>query len=209
MKEFLRDCLKNLYAHTGLEQVRWMQLDVQNGKRQFEECLNGLVVACQKFPYIPDADKKRIITEMIIADQDYTALTSRTIVKWLSMHKDKYFIDSQAEPEAKRVELTDEERANVDKLLNEFKGRLAPGFGEKPKYTNLADDMKKIKAEDEARVEAPKSAAVQYATARKHFNCDGYDVAAFDEETARKVYRAEFGKDPESVSEFSATKETN
>lgn len=91
MKDFFTECLKDLYSITGIEQVRWMQNDLKDGKRNFDLCVDSMVKTCELFDYIPEDEQKKIIRRMMIEDKDYTGLNSRTVYKWLALFKDSYF----------------------------------------------------------------------------------------------------------------------
>lgn len=201
MKEFFIQCMKDLYSLTGIEQVRWMQNDLKDGKRNFELCVEGMVVKAKEFSYIPEADQKRIILEMMTKDTDYESLNSRTIHKWLSMFKDKYFIDSQAPEETPRVELTKEESARIDALAEEFKSRL---IDFRPKYKNLDEEKERIENEDSERVEGRRGLAAGYVANLQQFRCYAkdesfIDIPAKDETYARMSYKEAFGREPERV----------
>jgi hypothetical protein len=121
MKEFYTQCLKDLYALTGIEQVRWMQNDLKDGKRNFELCVAGMVEQSKAFPYIPIEAQQKIILKMIIEDKDYQMLNSRTVFRWLNLHRDAYFINANAPEETPRVQLTEEEEKTVNALIEQWK----------------------------------------------------------------------------------------
>lgn len=91
MKSFFTECMKDLFALTGIEQVRWMQADLLNGKRDFELCVDSMVQVSLKFDYISLADQKQIIRRMMVEDKQYKGLNSRTIWGWLDLHKDVHY----------------------------------------------------------------------------------------------------------------------
>lgn len=91
MKDFFIQAMKDLYALTGIEQVRWMQADLTNGKRDFDTCVNAMVATSKQFPYIKEDDQKKIISRMMIEDKTYKGLNSRQIWIWLDMNKDAYY----------------------------------------------------------------------------------------------------------------------
>lgn len=91
MKEFFTQCMKDLYALTGIEQVRWMQQDMTNGKRDFDLCVEAMCQVSKQFPYIKEPDQQAIIRRMMIEDRKYDKLNSRTVWGWLDLHKDAHY----------------------------------------------------------------------------------------------------------------------
>ena len=187
MKEFFENCLRDLEALTGKRQVYYWQTETDTdstgkakGMRKFEVCVQGMVIQSGNFAYIPEADQKRIITEMMVKDQDYEALNSSVIYKWLSMYKDKYFMAANA-PEAEPMrELTPEESARIDELANQFKAQLLGNF--QPEFKGIEKDMEAIKREDKARVEMkgsgyiPSSEKVVMNELRRRWMLDNFDA---------------------------------
>jgi hypothetical protein len=175
-----------LEALTGKRQVYYWQTETDTdssgkakGARKFEVCVQGMVIQSQNFPYIPEEDQKRIITEMIVKDQDYEALNSSVIYKWLAMYKDKYFMAANApEPEPMR-ELTPEESARIDELANQFKAQLIGNF--QPSFKGIEKDMEAIKRQDRQRVEMkgsgylPSSEKVMMSELRRVWMLENFD----------------------------------
>lgn len=160
MKQFFEQCLRDLEALTGKRQVYFWQtetgIDEATGKakglRKFEVCVQGMVIQSQNFSYIPEPDQKRIITEMMVKDQDYDQLNSQVIHKWLSMYSGKYFMAANA-PEPERMqELSPEEHERIDRLANQFKAQLAGAF-QSIKDLDVKREIEAIKREDSARIE--------------------------------------------------------
>jgi hypothetical protein len=186
MKQFFEQCLRDLEALTGKRQVYYWQTETDTdssgkakGARKFEVCVQGMVIQSQNFPYIPEEDQKRIITEMIVKDQDYEALNSSVIYKWLAMYKDKYFMAANApEPEPMR-ELTPEESARIDELANQFKAQLIGNF--QPSFKGIEKDMEAIKRQDRQRVEMkgsgylPSSEKVMMSELRRVWMLENFD----------------------------------
>jgi hypothetical protein len=143
----------DLYAITGIEQVRWMQNDLKDGKRNFDLCIDAMVRVSAQFPYIKDEDQKAIITRMMMEDKKYESLNARTIYAWLEMNKGSYFAEANAPEEIPFVELSDEEKANIDKIADEYKAKL---IGQKLDAKGIEEDMKRIQEEDKIRIEGQK-----------------------------------------------------
>lgn len=162
MKDFFEQCLRDLEPLTGKRQVYYWQIETEQdssgkakGMRKFEVCVQGMVIQSQNFSYIPEPDQKRIITEMMVKDQEYEALNSSVIYKWLSMYKDKYFMAANA-PEAEPIHKhTPEEIQRIDKLAQEYLAQLSGTM--QPNFRGIEKDMEAIKQEDNSRVEKPQS----------------------------------------------------
>ncbi len=157
MKDFFEQCLRDLEPLTGKRQVYYWQTETEpdatgkpKGARKFELCVMGMVTQSKLFSYIPEADQKRIISEMIVKDQEYESLNSSAVFKWLSMYKDKYFTDANAPDPDKLHEYTDEEIRRIDKIANKFKAQLV---GQSINFKGIQKDMEAIKVEDALRIE--------------------------------------------------------
>lgn len=94
MRNFLRQCLKDLQPLTGNRQLFFLETD-PDGERKIEVCLAGMVAACKDYPYIPEDAQQKIIREQMVKDQQYEELNSRTIHKWLSQASRAYITHSQ------------------------------------------------------------------------------------------------------------------
>jgi len=196
MKQFFEQCLRDLEALTGKRQVYYWQTETDTdssgkakGARKFEVCVQGMVIQSQNFPYIPEEDQKRIITEMIVKDQDYEALNSSVIYKWLSMYKDKYFMAANAPEPEPMHQHTPEELERIDKLAQEYLAQLAGSF--QPSFKGIEKDMEAIKREDEARVEN------KAASARRKQNDEVYYI-----QEKRKAAAKARGLDKLQLNEF-------
>lgn len=150
MKEFFKQCLEDLESLTGIRQLYFLQVDA-DGKRKIEVLISGMITTSNQFPYISEDNQKKIIREMMVKDQDYDSLNSRTVYKWLNQNKDLYFMDANKATEAPRVHLSEEESKRIDQLASEALRSLSGDF--KPKYSKLDEEMKKIQIEDKERQE--------------------------------------------------------
>lgn len=155
MKEFLKQCLDDLESLTGIRQLFFLEND-PDGKRKIEVLINGMLLKCKEFSFIPESDQKNIIRSMMVKDQQYDALNSRTLDKWLNGHSAAYTVEKPVE--VKRIELTPEENERVDKLIESWKMQV---FDFKPKYTGLENEIEKIKTEDDKRLKGRKSEMVK------------------------------------------------
>ena len=156
MNEFLRQCFRDLEAITGIRQLYYFETD-PDGERKLDVCIKGILITCGQLAYIPEEAQKKIIREQMVKDQDFDALNSRTVWKWLDKAKDVWWAKSQ-EPvaEVKELEPLSEE---TQKLIREWQmemiGSKTVTFKER-----LNQEMDKIKAEDKSRFEGkemPKS----------------------------------------------------
>lgn len=156
MRDFFKQELETLKAKTGLNQYENFSAMVDSeGKsiaaKQIGILLDSMVLACNEFPYIPDMDKCLIIQKMIIQDQDFTALNSRAVWKWLNMHKDIYWQKANG----KQEEVIDNRNLpplseKTKKMIAEFQAELLETST--PKFLGLGLTMEKIKDEDESRL---------------------------------------------------------
>lgn len=90
MRDFFKSELKTLKAKTGLNQ--WENISaMDNPEQEFKILFDSLELVCAEFTYIPDNDKKRIVQENIIRDQEFKGLNARIVWKWLNANKDKYY----------------------------------------------------------------------------------------------------------------------
>lgn len=121
MRDFFKSELETLQMKTGLKQYEHIS-NMPDAEKQFKILLDGMVLACNEFPYIPDPDKKRIIQEQIIRDQDYTSLNSRVIWKWLNAQKDHYWQRFEDQRQEEKHEQCDP--AIADMYAEQFKENL-------------------------------------------------------------------------------------
>ncbi len=154
MKDFLKSELKTLKAKTGLNQYETFSA-MPDAENQIRILLDSMVLACNEFPYIPEFDKCQIIQKMIVQDQDFTALNSRAVWKWLNMHKDVYWgkIKHEQEKEVIHPPLTEEEKKE---LAEELERRKQSALGERMKFAGLNLTMEAIKEEDALRLTGEK-----------------------------------------------------
>lgn len=123
MRDFFKSELQTLKIKTGLNQYENLSA-LPDAGQQLQLLFDTLVKVCDEFPYIPDNDKKRIIQEQILRDNDFTQLTPRVVWKWLNAEKGKYFREAAhipITPTAKPVtydELSTETKEAFNKLLN-------------------------------------------------------------------------------------------
>lgn len=98
MRDFFKQELKTLKAKTGLNQYENISA-MPDAQFQFKILLDSMELACNEFHYIPDNDKKRIIQEGIMRENEFTSLNSRVIWKWLNASKEHYWQVQQMKEE--------------------------------------------------------------------------------------------------------------
>ena len=145
MKEFLKQCFRDLEALTGIRQLYFFEIDPE-GERKLDICIQGILKVCEMYPYIPEEAQKKIIREQMVKDQDYEALNSRTVWKWFDKAKDIYWNrkEERQEIETTTVELSEE----TQKLVREWQSKLL-GFS----VPDAKMEMERIKKEDKERLE--------------------------------------------------------
>ncbi len=152
MKDFLKSELKTLKSKTGLNQYETFSA-MPDAENQIRILLDSMVLACNEFPYIPDMDKCAIIQKMIIQDQDFTALNSRAIWKWLNLHKDIYW--TKAHGKEKDAPIVFEPlKPETEQMIKEWQASLMEDIT--PKFAGLNLTMEAIKEEDALRLTGEK-----------------------------------------------------
>jgi hypothetical protein len=222
MKEFFHQCLEDLEAKTGLRQLYWLQQN-PDSERQVNIVLDSMVIVSKEFSYIPEEDQQRIISTMMIKDQEYDGLNSRVIYKWLAGHREHYWSLTQNDTkEIPQVKLTAEQQAKVDKIAKDYLQQLAAG-GFKPNYGGLDEEIKRIQREDKDRAEKkqaigrpsvyedPRQVKIRdYVKAmgkwihelpKKVYPIDGLHVPGDTEDEAREIYMMALSDDLQKTSQ--------
>lgn len=144
MREFFKSELKTLKAKTGLNQYENIS-SMTDAKFQFKILLDSMVASCNEFNYIPDTDKKRIIQEQIIRDQDFTGLNSRVIWKWLNLNKDHYWTIFQMKQKPEAFEPCPPEKVDfyVKKLKESIEAIGNPKTSPQPPSERFGESLTK------------------------------------------------------------------
>lgn len=183
MNEFFIQCLKDLESLTGLRQLFFLQSDMEDGERKKNVLIEGMVLAFNDYPFIPEEARKKIIRDQMVKDQKYDALNSRTIHKWLSAAANAYRTHSQfseddltpRDKDGKPTEVAPPEVA--EKYQKELMASLAQiGNGGLPAEKIIE------KFKDVRRVE----------TGRQKFVIKDIEIWAMSQEEAQKAYDATF-----------------
>ncbi len=174
MKDFFRECLEQLEDRTGLRQLFFLksQCETQGDfDKRKNVLLESMVVVSKRFNYIPDEAQKKYISRMIVEDQQYDSLNSRTIWKWLDLHKDKHM----TAPKISEDELTPAPPEVAEKYIAEF-------------YANLAKIGNPLAGKAEEILKGVK----RKETGRSKFVIDGIEIWAMSQEEAQKAYDVTF-----------------
>jgi hypothetical protein len=101
MREFFFELLNNLDKLAGLKQLDKIYAahgeDKEAAKKEINVLLKVLCTVSAQFPYIPEADQQKIISQAVITEE-FPSLNGSDLYKWLVRHKDKYFVESQHKP---------------------------------------------------------------------------------------------------------------
>jgi hypothetical protein len=151
MEKFLTQCLNNLESLTGIRQLYFLEQDL-DGARKISVLIKGMLIVCGQFDYIPEKDQQKIVSDMMVKDQDYDAMNSRTLYKWFNLHKDFYWTKANSEQDSeidnsKLPPLSEE----TLKKIAEFQAGLLERA--EPKFLGLNLTMEQIRYEDSMRLE--------------------------------------------------------
>lgn len=194
MREFFKAELDSLKAKTGLNQLEHftaMKDGAGNSiaKEQITILIDSMVYVCSQFPEIPDNHKKTILQAAMFTDEHFTGLHAKWVVKTLNQVRGRYFKQEGHQKDENiydKVNLTDEERNEVDRVLNEFKASLVGGVKSVPKMTS--DEIKKegIERDDTLKGELDKLAP---APGYKTFIVRGIHVQALSLQHAEELLK--------------------
>lgn len=185
MKDFFTQCMEDLFALTGIEQVRWMQSDMKNGKHDFELCVSAMVEVSKKFSYISEADQQTVIRKMMVEDKQYKGLNSRTIWGWLDLHKDVYYRGQTHfdEPEVNEADLPSKEK--VAEYVKQWQEAMT-NIGQPDKVNGI----KKLREEMGTFINGKDAAS--YLANKKTFIVNEIEIRADTQEEAQKMYDETF-----------------
>lgn len=122
MRDYFKNLLQNLDKLTGMKQYEKL-CQSEKPKEEIKTLLDILCRVSDQFPYIPDEDKKRIINDAVIADQEFIGLNAKIIYKWLAQKKEFYFNETTEpviHPEALTGEARDKRIAEFLEAINSF-----------------------------------------------------------------------------------------
>lgn len=105
MKKFFKQCLKNLELINGSRQYFFMQCDLEDGERQMEFLIQGMVniAASPEFDDLSEERKQAIITKMMIQDKYYDKLNLNLIHKWLTTGRTGKDVKARNEKESTSI----------------------------------------------------------------------------------------------------------
>lgn len=133
MKEFFIECLKDLESLTGLRQLYFLQSDLEDGERKKNVLIQGMILAAQDYPYIPEDAQKKIIRDQMVKDQNYDALHARVIHRWLGGASAKYWNGQPQETEKKEAPIAPPEVA--DQYIKQIQENIARSGRKVPAMT--------------------------------------------------------------------------
>lgn len=113
--------METLYLKTGLQQYQKISA-MPDAKEQMKLLLELLVAECDKFKFMPDADKKAHILDRMISDGDFQGFNPKILNKWFREVYIKYipnqsdFVEIEREPAAPEV---------AEKYINQWRQELA------------------------------------------------------------------------------------
>lgn len=206
MKEFFKQCLKDLEALAGKRQLAFWEIEAaksedakKEGDRLIKVCIEGMLFACQDFTFIPDDHKKRIIREQMVKDAaNYDALNGATVYKWLARAATAYrthsqFSESDLTPRDKDGNPTEAAPDEVGaKYLKELENNLAVGH----KVPQMTKEEIELEGQDRplkdpALNELRRQIGTQ-RTPRQKFVIEGIEIMAVSQEEAQKAFDAIF-----------------
>ena len=180
MREFFFHLLQNLDKLTGMKQFEKLS-QAQNPKEEIKTLLDILCRVCDQFPYIPDEDKKRIIQDATIADQEFIGLNAKIIFKWLNAKREFYMKDPKDEVVIHPDALTGEA---MQKRLDEWKEALAKV---EINYTQRADVRSAVWTQWQPKEGTPVYHAPQNDVVTDHQRHLDYLKANYDPRTAKPL----------------------
>jgi hypothetical protein len=148
MRDYFKNLLQNLDKLTGIKQYEKL-CQTKNPKEEIKTLLDILCRVCDQFPYIPDEDKKRIIQDATIADQEFIGLNAKIIFKWLNMKREFYMKDPKDEVVIHPDALTGEA---MQRRLDEWREALAKV---ETNYTQKVDVYQTIREQWKPREGTP------------------------------------------------------
>lgn len=128
MRAFFLNTLENLDKLAGLKQLDKIHAahgeDEDGAKDEIKVLLDVLCRVSSQFPFIPDHEQEKIITQAVITEE-FHSLNANTVYKWLAKHKDRYYKQSHhqtKEEQEYKKPLTGEAR---DKMYDTWLKSLA------------------------------------------------------------------------------------
>lgn len=191
MKEFFKQCLKDLEALAGKRQLAFWEMEAaksedakKEGDRLIKVCIEGMLFACQDFTFIPDDHKKRIIREQMVKDApNYDALNGATVYRWLARAATAYRTHSQFSeddliPRDKDGNPTEAAPPEVAaKYESQLLANLATIGNPLPTAQELAEHISEVKKKE---------------TGRQKFVIEDVEIWAMSLEEAQKAFDATF-----------------
>ena len=136
MVKFFYQEFESLRAKTGIRQ--WEQLNEQpDAAKVIHDAISFMCQECNKPPFhvVRDEIKQRVISRAIVEDGDFIGLNAkfvrRALNAWWLVNGDRV-IEAMNQKESSvydRIELTDEQKQNIDRMANQYLADLLRGDG--------------------------------------------------------------------------------
>lgn len=95
MTEYFLNLLKSLYRIAGLRQMENLYAEgKEKGDRELNLLINELTHAASQYPEVPNQVIIDTINDRVRKDQEFTSLNARTIHKWLTPLRSRYYHES-------------------------------------------------------------------------------------------------------------------
>lgn len=200
MKEFFQQCLEELEDVTGIRQLHWLRqaCDDQSAFDKRKKILiDSMVTVCLQFPYIPEKAQQKVIRKMMIEDQQYEGLNSRTIHKWLTLASNSYrthsqFNEDDLTPRDSEGKPTDPAPPEVaEKYIEQLKEIIA-NTGRKVPQVSEEEIQAEGKIRDPQIAKLKEQIGTGGINPRPKFVIEGVEIQASSKEEAQKAYNATF-----------------
>ena len=123
MRAFFKSELETLHLKTGYQQYYKLS-EMHDGPEQIKTLLDLLVNECNKFPLIPDADKKQIILRFMIEDADFQGFNPKILWKWFNIVNKNYIV-GQSDFVENEKDFVPMDPEKWDAMLNQWKVDIA------------------------------------------------------------------------------------
>lgn len=166
MYDFFYAELRTLKARTGYNQ--WDKLnEAKDPVAEIDLLIELMIVECAKDPYnkVSNEVKQRVISRAVVEDPEFIGLNQRFVARalrnWWNNNADRVLekINQKEASVYERVELSPERRAEIDRMLDEYKARILQGEG--MRMIPKVEHHEKVGAEWKSDLER-KALSVQY-----------------------------------------------
>jgi hypothetical protein len=178
MYDFFHQELTTLKARTG--SLQWEKLnDTAEPATEINNLISYMLEECDKAPFIMVRRDviQRVIQNAIITDPEFIGLNQKFVRKalnaWWGIYGDKIIqARDQQQAATVKVELTEEQKKNIDRMANNYRASLLQGNGFKSVPQVSKEEAAKEGAEWKSNLEQ-KAVSVTVDPDRKVYNVDG------------------------------------